>query len=195
MILFVWSFIVSLAISMVMTFWVQKTAVARGLLVPPVSDRHLHTKPLPRIGGVGIYLSFLITVVAFCAIPKWGQQVFAPHTLIGFLIATSAIFLMGAYDDLKSIRPQSKLIFEFCAAVFLYFTGFGIHDVNLSIAGHAIGNLVGFALTVIWILLITNAFNLIDGLDGLAVEMAAKVGGELVDRGVAEVRILGERLQ
>jgi len=171
-ILFVWSFIVSLAISMVMTFWVQTAAVARGLLVPPVSDRHLHTKPLPRIGGVGIYLSFLITVVAFCAIPKWGQQIFVPHTLIGFLIATSAIFLMGAYDDLKSIRPQSKLIFEFCAAVFLYFTGFGIHDVNLSIAGHAIGNLVGFALTVIWILLITNAFNLIDGLDGLAVGSA-----------------------
>ena len=172
MILFAWSFVVSLAISMVMTFWVQTTAVARGLLVPPISDRHLHTKPLPRIGGVGIYLSFLITVVAFCAIPKWGQQIFAPHTLIGFLIATCAIFLMGAYDDLKSIRPQSKLIFEFFAAVFLYFSGFGLHDVNLSIAGHAIGNLVGFALTVVWILLITNAFNLIDGLDGLAVGSA-----------------------
>lgn len=57
MILFVWSFVVSLAMSMVMTFWVQKTAVSHGLLVPPVSDRHLHTKPLPRIGGVGIYLS------------------------------------------------------------------------------------------------------------------------------------------
>jgi UDP-GlcNAc:undecaprenyl-phosphate GlcNAc-1-phosphate transferase len=171
-ILFVWSFIVSLAISMVMTFWVQTTAVARGLLVPPISDRHLHTKPLPRIGGVGIYLSFLITVVAFCAIPKWGEQIFAPRTLVGFLIATTAIFLMGAYDDLKSIRPQSKLIFEFGAAVFLYFTGFGIHDVSLSIGGRAIGNLVGFALTVIWILLITNAFNLIDGLDGLAVGSA-----------------------
>ena len=172
MILFVWSFIVSLAISMVMTFWVQTTAVARGLLVPPISDRHLHTKPLPRIGGVGIYLSFLITVVAFCAIPKWGEQIFAPRTLVGFLIATTAIFLMGAYDDLKSIRPQSKLILEFGATVFLYFTGFGIHDVSLSIGGRAIGNLVGFALTVIWILLITNAFNLIDGLDGLAVGSA-----------------------
>jgi hypothetical protein len=54
----------------------------------------------------------------------------------------------------------------------LYFTGLGIHDVNLSIGGRAIGNLVGFALTVIWILLITNAFNLIDGLDGLAVGSA-----------------------
>jgi UDP-GlcNAc:undecaprenyl-phosphate/decaprenyl-phosphate GlcNAc-1-phosphate transferase len=171
-ILFVWSFIVSLAISMVMTFWVQKTAVARGLLVPPVSDRHLHTKPLPRIGGVGIYLSFLITVVAFCAIPKWGQQIFAPHTLVGFLIATSAIFLMGAYDDLNSIRPQTKLIFEFLAAVFLYFSGFGLHDLHLSIGGHAVGNVVGLAVTVFWILLITNAFNLIDGLDGLAVGSA-----------------------
>src|ERR1700730_921193 len=115
-ILFVWSFIVSLAISMVMTFWVQKAAVARGLLVPPASDRHLHTRPLPRIGGVGIYLAFLITVVVFCAVPKWGQRTFAPHMLIGFLIATCSIFLVGAYDDLKSLRPQSKLIFEFFAA-------------------------------------------------------------------------------
>src|SRR5690348_16456383 len=158
--------------SMVMTFWVQKTAVARGLLVPPISDRHLHTKPLPRIGGVGIYLSFLITVIAFCAVPDWEQQIFAPRTLIGFLIATSAIFSMGVYDDLRSIAPRSKLAFEFCAAVFLYFSGFGLHDVNLAIAGLAIGKLLGFALTVVWILLITNAFNLIDGLDGLAVGSA-----------------------
>jgi UDP-GlcNAc:undecaprenyl-phosphate GlcNAc-1-phosphate transferase len=171
-ILFVWSFIVSLAISMLMTFWVQKTAVARGLLVPPASDRHLHTRPLPRIGGVGIYLSFLITVVAFCAIPKWGQQIFAPRTLIGFLIATGAIFSMGVCDDLKSIKPRSKLIFELFASIFIYFAGFGLHDVTLSIGGYEIGKPLGFVVTVIWILLITNAFNLIDGLDGLAVGSA-----------------------
>lgn len=172
MILFVWSFVVSLAISLVTTFWVQTAAVARGLLVPPASDRHLHTKPLPRIGGVGIYLAFLITVVAFCAVPKWGQQIFSPRMLIGFLIATSSIFLVGAYDDLKSLRPQSKLICEFLAAVFLYFSGFGLHNIGLSVGGHAIGEPFGFGLTVIWILLITNAFNLIDGLDGLAVGTA-----------------------
>ena len=172
MILFVWSFIVSLAMSMVMTFWVQKAAVARGLLVPPVSDRHLHTEPLPRIGGVGIYLSFLITVVAFCAIPKWGQQIFAPRTLIGFLIATGAIFSMGVYDDLRSLSPRTKLICELLASAFLYFSGFGLHDVHLSIGPYTIGQPVGFALTVLWILLITNAFNLIDGVDGLAVGSA-----------------------
>jgi UDP-GlcNAc:undecaprenyl-phosphate GlcNAc-1-phosphate transferase len=171
-ILFVWSFVVSLAISLVTTFWVQKTAVARGLLVPPASDRHLHTKPLPRIGGVGIYLAFLITVVVFCAAPRWGHRIFAPHMLIGFLIATCSIFLVGAYDDLKSLRPQSKLIFEFLAAIIVYFSGFGLHNISLSVGGHAIGRPLGFALTVIWVLLITNAFNLIDGLDGLAVGTA-----------------------
>lgn len=172
MILFVSSFVVSLAISLVTTFWVQTAAVARGLLVPPSSDRHLHTRPLPRIGGVGIYLAFLITVVAFCAVPKWGKQILAERMLIGFLIASCSIFLMGAYDDLKSLRPQSKLIFELVAAVFLYFSGFGLHNFELSIGGNEIGKPVGFVLTVIWILLITNAFNLIDGLDGLAVGTA-----------------------
>jgi UDP-GlcNAc:undecaprenyl-phosphate/decaprenyl-phosphate GlcNAc-1-phosphate transferase len=171
-ILFVWSFIVSLAISMVTTFWVQKAAIAHGLLVPPVSDRHLHTKPLPRIGGVGIYLSFLITVIAFCAIPKWGKQIFTPRMLVGFLVATCAIFLMGACDDLRSLRPKTKLIFELCAAAFLYFAGFGLHDLDLSVGGYPLGKPLGFVLTVMWILLITNAFNLIDGLDGLAVGSA-----------------------
>jgi len=171
-ILFVWSFIVSLAISMVMTFWVQKAAIARGLLVPPVSDRHMHTRPLPRIGGVGIYLSFLITVVAFCAIPKWGERIFTPRMLVGFLVATCAIFLMGACDDLRSLPPKTKLVFELCAAAFLYFAGFGLHDLNLSVGGYALGQPLGFVLTVMWILLITNAFNLIDGLDGLAVGSA-----------------------
>jgi UDP-GlcNAc:undecaprenyl-phosphate GlcNAc-1-phosphate transferase len=159
-ILFVWSFIVSLAISMVMTFWVQKAAIARGLLVPPVSDRHMHTKPLPRIGGVGIYLSFLITVVAFCAIPKWGERIFTPRMLVGFLVATCAIFLMGACDDLRSLRPKTKLVFELCAAAFLYFAGFGLHDLNFSVGGYALGQPLGFGLTVMWIFLITNAFNL-----------------------------------
>src|SRR6266478_5431411 len=114
-------------------------------------------QPFPPVWGVGKSLSFLTTVVAFCAIPKWGKQIFPPHTLIGFLIGTCAIFLMGAYDDLKSIRPQSKLIVELFASTFLYFSGFGIHDVNLSMGGHAMGKPVGFGLTVLWILLITNA--------------------------------------
>jgi len=171
-ILFVSSFLVSLTISLITTFWVQKTAVARGLLVPPASDRHMHTKPLPRIGGVGIYLAFLITVVVFCAAPRGGQRIFPLHMLIGFLIATCSIFLVGAYDDLKSLRPQSKLIFEFLAAVFVYFSGFGLHHISLSVGGYEIGKPLGCALTVIWILLITNAFNLIDGLDGLAVGTA-----------------------
>ena len=172
MILFVSSFVVSLTISLVTTFWVQKTAVARGLLVPPASDRHLHTKPLPRIGGVGIYLAFLFTVVVFCAAPRSGHQVFPLHMLIGFLVATCAIFLVGAYDDLRSLWPQSKLIFEFLAAVLVYFSGFGLHNVSLSVASYPMGKPLGFALTVTWVLLITNAFNLIDGLDGLAVGTA-----------------------
>jgi UDP-GlcNAc:undecaprenyl-phosphate GlcNAc-1-phosphate transferase len=171
-ILFVSSFIVSLAISVLMTSWVQTAARARGLLVPPASERHLHTKPLPRIGGVGIYLSFLITVIAFCAVPKWGQRPFNPHLLIAFLVATCAIFLVGVYDDLRSLRPQSKLIFEIAAASSLYLSGFGLHNLHISVAGFVLAKPLGFIFTVAWILLITNAFNLIDGLDGLAVGTA-----------------------
>jgi UDP-GlcNAc:undecaprenyl-phosphate/decaprenyl-phosphate GlcNAc-1-phosphate transferase len=87
---------------------------------------------------------------------------------IGILGPSLIIFLLGLYDDLHSIGPYWKLCVEAVAAVFLYLGGFGIHQLDLFSAGHILQAAVGLPLTVFWVLLITNAFNLIDGLDGLA---------------------------
>jgi UDP-GlcNAc:undecaprenyl-phosphate/decaprenyl-phosphate GlcNAc-1-phosphate transferase len=166
--LYLCGFIVSVAMSLFLTYRVQTTAVARGLLTPPISGRHLHTKPLPRLGGVAIYLAFVLTILAFLAVSKLTNRDIVGGNLFGFLVPTCAVFLMGVYDDLKSLEPKWKLTFEALAAALLYSQGFGLHRLDLWIGGHAMGRPVGFALSFGWVLLMTNAFNLIDGLDGLA---------------------------
>jgi UDP-GlcNAc:undecaprenyl-phosphate GlcNAc-1-phosphate transferase len=87
---------------------------------------------------------------------------------VGILGPALIIFLLGLYDDLHSIGPYRKFGVQAIAAVLLYLSGFGIHQLDLFSAGHILQTAVGLPLTVVWVLLITNAFNLIDGLDGLA---------------------------
>ena len=75
---------------------------------------------------------------------------------------------MGAYDDIRPLKPKSKIAVEATAAILLYFAGFGIHYFQRLFDGRDVGRLIDLPLTIFWVLLITNAFNLIDGLDGLA---------------------------
>jgi UDP-GlcNAc:undecaprenyl-phosphate GlcNAc-1-phosphate transferase len=136
----------------------------------PKSDRHVHTIPVPRLGGVAIYISFTIVVGAALLVPGWmglASPLPAKATL-SLLGPALIIFLLGLYDDLRSVGPYWKFGIQVVAAVLLYIGGFGIHSLHLASSGHDVRLVIGLPLTVLWVLLITNAFNLIDGLDGLA---------------------------
>jgi len=102
--------------------------------------------------------------------PKWLglSETFPLGTALGILAPAGLIFLMGLYDDLRSLGPYPKFAVQVLAALLLYARGFGIRQFDLFLAGHDLKGILGLALTVLWVLLITNAFNLIDGLDGLA---------------------------
>jgi UDP-GlcNAc:undecaprenyl-phosphate GlcNAc-1-phosphate transferase len=89
-------------------------------------------------------------------------------TTLSLLGPALIVFLLGLYDDLRGVGPYWKFGIQGVAAVLLYLGGFGIHHLDLVSTGHALRSIVGLPLTVFWVLLITNAFNLIDGLDGLA---------------------------
>ncbi len=78
------------------------------------------------------------------------------------------IFLMGLYDDFRNLGPYVKFGIQILAACLLYVNGFGIHQFDLLVRDSELRGIIGLPLTIIWVLLITNAFNLIDGLDGLA---------------------------
>src|SRR6202008_174954 len=83
------------------------------------------------------------------------------------------IFLLGLWDDVRSLNAHWKFAVETVAAVWLYAGGYGIHNLGLIHGGQALEWVYCLPLTVLWVLLITNAFNLIDGLDGLAAGSAA----------------------
>jgi UDP-GlcNAc:undecaprenyl-phosphate/decaprenyl-phosphate GlcNAc-1-phosphate transferase len=163
-------FVAAALLSMLLTRWVRKVATVRGWVKVPELDRHVHTRPVPMLGGVAIYISFMAVSAAVLVVPRWlGFPSAVPlMKTFGILGPGLIIFLLGLYDDLHSIGPYRKFGVQAVAAVFLYLSGFGIHQLDLFSAGHILQAAVGLPLTILWVLLITNAFNLIDGLDGLA---------------------------
>ena len=163
-------FLVSALLSLLFTRWVCNFATKRGWLDSPSSDRHVHTRAIPRLGGVAIYAAFMVVVGSAFLISLWTGSASAvlAKKIFGLLGPAFVIFLMGFYDDLRSLSPYWKFGIQTLAATMLYWGGFGIHQVDLFSSGQILGSVVGLPLTVFWVLLITNAFNLIDGLDGLA---------------------------
>ena len=163
-------FLSSLILSLILTRYVRALAHAHGWLEPPQLDRHVHTTPIPRIGGVAIYVSFTVVVVAALLVQRALGPSFLPPIKSYLVLLGSAliIFLLGLVDDLYGVGPYGKFLVQAVAATVLFMGGYGIHRLDLISSGKTLTSFIGLPLTILWVLLITNAFNLIDGLDGLA---------------------------
>jgi UDP-GlcNAc:undecaprenyl-phosphate/decaprenyl-phosphate GlcNAc-1-phosphate transferase len=164
-------FVLSLLSSFVLTRAVRNLAIRRGWVVPPVQNRHLHETPLPRLGGVAIYFSFMISI----AVALLGNQYFARlfpapswRTLLTILVPGTLIFLLGIYDDIHPVGPYVKFAVQAVAAVMLFAGGLRILNLPVLFGTRHFGWAIGLPITILWVIGITNAFNLIDGLDGLA---------------------------
>lgn len=168
--LFLFVFGLSLVLSFVLTRSVRNFAVRHGWVAPPVHDRHLHESALPRLGGVAIYLSFLISVMIALLAGRWFPNAFsAPGArLLTILAPATLIFLLGIYDDVRTVGPYTKFAIQAVAGCLLFLGGLRILDLPVLFGTHHFGWGVGLPLTILWVIGITNAFNLIDGLDGLA---------------------------
>lgn len=164
-------FAFALFLSFVLTRNIRNIAVARGWVSAPGSERHLHQAPLPRLGGVAIFLAFVLSLGAALAISAirpdlhFGSSLRILSTILvpGFLI-----FLLGLYDDIRPTGPYVKFAVQAVAATMLWMSGLRILDLPVLFGARPLPGVVGLILTIIWVLGITNAFNLIDGLDGLA---------------------------
>ena len=163
-------FLFALLLSAVLTRWMRDIAIDRGWVAGPESARHVHIRPQPRFGGVAIFLTlWTIVLGARWLAPHLGLPVAHwPQVGIGILGPATIVFLLGLWDDVRHLSAYFKFAVQIVAAVLLYMNGFGISVVSSRSGGSTVGWMLGFPLTVIWILWITNAFNLIDGLDGLA---------------------------
>jgi len=154
-------FAAALVASATFTRWVRDFSVARGWAAAPSSDRHIHTRPIPRLGGVAIFLTLWCMVLAAHWLPgHFGTREFPlPLFALKILGPATVIFLLGLIDDFFGVNAYVKFAVQAGAAVLLYCNGFGISRVSL-LAGHPhLGWLAGLPLTVIWVLWITNAFN------------------------------------
>ena len=169
--LFLAVFAISLALSFVATREVRDLATRRGWVAFPPDPRHVHESPLPRLGGVAIFLAFSVTLSLWLGLgfffPRLLQGL-AATTLLRIYVPACLIFCLGIYDDLRGVGPYAKFAVQAVAAVMLFVGGMRILDLPLLFGPHTLPWFIGLPLTVLWVVAITNAFNLIDGLDGLA---------------------------
>ncbi|HWW13805.1 MAG TPA: MraY family glycosyltransferase [Candidatus Dormibacteraeota bacterium] len=164
-------FFLSLLLSFVLTRYVRDSASRRGWVNVPSQERHLHSIPLPRLGGVAIFISFSLAMLAATLMASYIPYLHAavsPKTLLTILVPASLVFLLGVYDDLYSVGPYVKFAVQALAATMLFMGGLRILNIPVLFGNHELPWFVGLAFTILWVLAITNAFNLIDGLDGLA---------------------------
>ncbi len=137
--------------------------------------RDVHSRPVPRIGGAAIYLSAIAVLTAVLFLSNSIGQLFRDKwlPLLTMFGCATLIFVIGLIDDLKGLPARVKLLVEFLAAVALCIVGVRISSIGI-IEGWTLQlGFSGCILTVLWIVGITNAVNLSDGLDGLAAGIAA----------------------
>ncbi len=171
MIVLVLAFCGSLLLSFIFTKLVRDIATRRGWVSPPLSSRHLHCVSVPRLGGVAIVSSFLAAgAIALLAARLSNDKAIVPSLtpLPTILPAAILIFLLGVYDDLRSASPYLKFFIQGVAGAMLFAGGLRILDLPVLFGPHQFAWYTSLPLTILWVIAITNAFNLIDGLDGLA---------------------------
>jgi UDP-GlcNAc:undecaprenyl-phosphate/decaprenyl-phosphate GlcNAc-1-phosphate transferase len=147
--------------AILLTPLVKKLAFKIGATDKP-NHRKVHVKIMPRLGGLAIFLSFIIGILIVK--PNGGYEYHLP-IVIGSII----IILTGMFDDVKEISPKLKLAGQVAAAAIVVIWGnLNIEFIKLPFGGQINFGFLSIPFTMIWIIGITNAINLIDGLDGLA---------------------------
>ena len=147
--------VVSFALALALTPFVRLAARHFGLVAKPKTDRW-HKKPTAMMGGVAIWLSVLITYIFF--LPH------TPHTWV-IITVSSFLFFVGLVDDLIHTKPYQKLIGQIVGAA-------AVVNYGLSLPWTRSAS-VNIAITIFWLIGITNAINLLDNMDGLATGIAA----------------------
>lgn len=159
---------VSTVVSFGMTPLVKKMAYKVGAIDVPKDARRMHKEPIPRLGGLAIAVSFLLTVLVFAEIDPQLQ---------GILMGAVIIVVLGVLDDCLTLRAPFKFVVQILAACIVVGHGCTIRYISnpIFISDVAYLDLGSWSVpvTVIWIVAITNAVNFIDGLDGLAVGVSA----------------------
>ena len=150
-----------------------------GYVAQP-DERKVHQKVTPYGGGAAMLVGLCVALVAAAAIPSLRAIVTSSHEMLGVLLATGVIFVVGVVDDFREMSAPAKVAGQFLAASILYLSGCTMYQLKLPFAGFVVlGPSILPIITAVWVFALSNAVNLIDGLDGLAGGIVAIASGTL----------------
>lgn len=160
--------LLAVIVSFAATPVVKKMAYRVGAIDIPKDNRRMHKEPIPRLGGLAIFLGFFLSVLLFAEIDRPTR---------GILIGSVMIVVLGVLDDIMTLRALPKFLVQIAAAGVAVYYGniiqFLSNPIITSSATYINLGIWSVPVTIIWIVAITNAVNFIDGLDGLAVGVSA----------------------
>lgn len=160
------SFVCAFLLAFLSTPLVKKLAKKIGAIDIPKDKRRMHTDSVPLIGGLAIFLGFLVSTLAFTEI----------DVKIAAILAGAVIMVvLGVFDDKYALGAKFKLVIQIAAAVIPVIAGVRIERIMLPFlkSGGIEFGWISYPITILWIVALTNAVNLIDGLDGLAAGVSA----------------------
>ncbi|ADM72197.1 undecaprenyl/decaprenyl-phosphate alpha-N-acetylglucosaminyl 1-phosphate transferase [Paenibacillus peoriae] len=171
LLIYIIGFIMALGLALLLTPLVKKFAVKVGAVDVP-NARKVHTRIMPRLGGLGIFLAFLLSLLAVLPFVPDGMLSSRDINFIAaFLIGGTLITLIGALDDRFDLNAKLKFLAQIavaCMVVFAFDIRVDFVNVPFQDAYSSLESWISIPLTIFWIVGVTNAINLIDGLDGLA---------------------------
>lgn len=183
-------FVFSLGISLLVTARAVRLAERWGFIDSP-GERKVHDRPKPRLGGLGVCAGFFLTLFAALLAAYFAPLALLPDSpasflvhhrrglekewlaLLGLVAGGAVIFAGGLLDDKRSLSPKGKLLWEISAAGIAIAAGFRLEFHQVLFKGVGLDLLISVPVTLLWMLFLINAFNLLDNMDGLSAGVAA----------------------
>src|SRR5215510_2463743 len=157
--------------SLVTTPIIRRLCQRFGLLDIPADGRRLHRTAIPRLGGVALYLSCLLALSTLPIFDRaLAQSLFGQQSeLFAVFVSSTLVLFLGVYDDLKGTNAVLKFVGLGLITSLFYALGGRIDALSIPFVGSVqLPAVLSYLITVLWLVGIANAFNLIDGMDGLA---------------------------
>ena len=169
-------FVVAAAVTFALTPAVWRMAVRWGAVVRP-DERRIHERPTPTLGGIAMLAALLVALAVAFLLPGF-RPVFDSSEPFGLALAAVVILAIGMLDDLREVSAPAKVAGQVFAASVLGLAGVVMFYFRVPFADfYVLSPDLGFLLTVLWVVAMANAVNLIDGLDGLAAGVVAIAAG------------------
>ena len=167
-----------LVVSAVTAFWLTPLAGWLAFRIGAVdlpNERKVHRGAMPRLGGLAVYLAFLLSLLAVPFLQNSIASEFRSFArlMVPLLLGSLATLLLGIYDDVRGANASKKLVAQIVIASGLWIGGFRIDSMILPVLGPVELEYLGLPITVLWIVGVTNAVNLLDGIDGLVAGVTA----------------------